>query len=479
MNDQKDQFRNVRIQGSGAVVSEVNKKYLVELYRSIHKIDTLEAEELFLVEQRLSEALKCIDNVRNFVGSPEHILGSEQTKHGEIAEQVDVWFRNAWDSMQGNAHSATFEGVGRTAPEDYLVDGVRVQSKYINGSSNSLSHVLRHLEHYGGLEFGRDGSYYVIPKDQYNEIQRILGGDAGNLSVKTVRAIQEKVREIEAVTGRSFSDAVRPGNVDYAEVQQGSIHKTLDREVAELENYSIEQKETIKQDSTKQRETARHRAEPSWGKAAEAAGISAGISGGLQFASSIHRKCKKGKKLCDFTQDDWKEIGVDTAKATAEGGISGLAIYGMTNLANIPTPIAAGAVSLGFGLVELATEYHNGKISKGEFINGCETVAINSVVCTIGAALGKHLIPIPILGSILGSAIAGNLCNEICGKGMHAAVQNASGYVHGVTISALKAVKEISIYQHITTSNLMIAAGEQNAAADNIDAILTELGGTV
>jgi len=199
----------------------------------------------------------------------------------------------------------------------------------------------------------------------------------------------------------------------------------------------------------------------------------------LQFASSIHRKCKKGKKLCDFTQDDWKEIGVDTAKATAEGGISGLAIYGMTNLANIPTPIAAGAVSLGFGLVELATEYHNGKISKGEFINGCETVAINSVVCTIGAALGKHLIPIPILGSILGSAIAGNLCNEICGKGMHAAVQNASGYVHGVTISALKAVKEISIYQHITTSNLMIAAGEQNAAADNIDAILTELGGTV
>ena len=66
--------------------------------------------------------------------------------------------------MRNRKADATFEGVGRTVATDYKVHGVDVQSKYINGANNSLSHVLKHMEDYiGNYEaFGKDG-YYVIP----------------------------------------------------------------------------------------------------------------------------------------------------------------------------------------------------------------------------------------------------------------------------------------------------------------------------
>lgn len=58
--------------------------------------------------------------------------------------------------------------------------------------------------------FGKDG-YYVIPKDQYEQIKKILSDDTDGLSAKSVRAIKEKVHEIEAQTGRSFFEVVQSG----------------------------------------------------------------------------------------------------------------------------------------------------------------------------------------------------------------------------------------------------------------------------
>ncbi|MGQ4648456.1 hypothetical protein [Lyngbya aestuarii] len=104
-----------------------------------------------------AKAIEQVAKVRDFVGTPEHILGNNKTKHGEIAEQVEVGIRNARSYLRQQTTNATFDGVGRTAPADYLIDGIQVQSKFINGVSNNLDHVLKHMGKYGN--FGRDGSY--------------------------------------------------------------------------------------------------------------------------------------------------------------------------------------------------------------------------------------------------------------------------------------------------------------------------------
>lgn len=89
------------------------------------------------------KATEQVEKVRDFVSEPNHILGSDLTKHGEIAEQVEVGIRNAKSCLHQQEMQATFDGVGRTAPEDYVINGLDVQSKFFNGvNKNYLSTLL-------------------------------------------------------------------------------------------------------------------------------------------------------------------------------------------------------------------------------------------------------------------------------------------------------------------------------------------------
>jgi len=103
-------------------------------------------------------AMRELQAVRDFVGSPQNILGRAATKHGEIAERVHVGVSRAWDVLHGRAPTATFDAVPRTGPVDYRVDGVDIQSKYYNGLRNTLDGVAFHAEKYQGFA-GGDGRY--------------------------------------------------------------------------------------------------------------------------------------------------------------------------------------------------------------------------------------------------------------------------------------------------------------------------------
>ena len=91
--------------------------------------------------------------------------------------------------------------------------------------------------------------------------------------------------------------------------------------------------------------------------------------------------------------------------------------------------------------------------------HGCLTLAINSVVCAVGAALGERLIPVPVLGGIIGSAIAGNICSALMGQGLENAVSCASEYVYGSTVSMLQAAGEI-VGNHLTAVNNIVEMQE-------------------
>ena len=208
------QTTSVQDQISSAIVDGINVARLQD-----------EITQLNLQDQCFINSMKHVDQVREFIGTPENILGSDLTKHGEIAEHVEVGIRNARDALAGDIVRATFEGVGRTAPEDYLIDGIQVQSKFINGLGNNLDHVLNHMDKYEN--FGRDGSYYHIPKDHYELISKIHRGESiEGLSQKTINSVQAKIEEIQTKSGQPFNEVVRPGVSDYAEVQQGQVHET-------------------------------------------------------------------------------------------------------------------------------------------------------------------------------------------------------------------------------------------------------------
>ena len=97
----------IKEQSIGIMINEINS------YRIMNEIYELSNQNI-----NFSKAISEIYNVRNFVGTPENILGSQLTKHGEIAEQVEVGISNARSYIQGGVKIATFEGGGRTAPGD-------------------------------------------------------------------------------------------------------------------------------------------------------------------------------------------------------------------------------------------------------------------------------------------------------------------------------------------------------------------------
>lgn len=49
------------------------------------------------------------------------------------------------------------------------------------------------------------------------------------------------------------------------------------------------------------------------------------------FCMRVYRKRKAGKRLSQFDGDDWKELGIDTAGASAKGSIRGAVVYRMSN----------------------------------------------------------------------------------------------------------------------------------------------------
>lgn len=360
--------------------------------------------ELFKQDLRLDEALDEVNRIRDFVGSPKHILGSDGTKHGEIAEHVEVGIRNARDILENIKPSGDVESWPRNHPVDYSLDDELYQSKFINGSTGNQS--LKHaLEHYNQYHDQYPNMKYHIPKDQYKVIENILnGGDTEELSEKSINAIIDKVNQLEELYGSDFNEFVKPGISTYAEVQKGVIHETLDGHEVNLS----ERNDQIVDDIH-----AEH--QPSLDEAGDVAGAAALVVSGMTCAKIIYAKHQQGKNIFrgDYTKDDWKDLGVETIKGGVKGGITGTTIYGITNYTDISAPFAAAMVSATAGVAIYTKQYFENKITMEDFINNSMICCSESAMVGVGATIGQALIPIPYIGTILGSYATRFILNSL------------------------------------------------------------------
>lgn len=378
----------IKDQVSGAIVEEINKKRILT-----------EISKLNIQDKALSKALEEMNIVREFIGKPENILGSEKTKHGEIAEQVEVGITRAKDILNRENPSATFEGVGRTAPEDYLKNGIKVQSKFINGTNNNLNSVLKHMETYEN--FGRDGSFYEIPKDTHEIIEKIIKGEeVKGLKESSKKVILEKVKKIEEESGKSYFEVVRPGSSKYSEVQQGRVEKTITKHEKDLKNENKIKKADINKEYR-----------PSLNEGLKATGAAALVGAGMSLTVSLYKNRQKLFKG-ELTTEEWSEIGVTTVKDGGIAGVTGGAIYGLTNYAGMSAPFAAAIVSATKGVSSLVNDYLKGDINEDDLTELGIIVCSETAIVGLTTAVGQTIIPIPILGAVIG-AIAGSILNNI------------------------------------------------------------------
>ena len=348
-------------------------------------------------EAALQDALQALQVVKEFVGAPEHILGSDSTKHGEIAEQVHVGVRRASDLLHQRVPEATFEGVGRLDPVDY-VDGVAIQSKYYNGLSNTLDGIAEHMKQY--KEFATGTGRYHIPRDQFEQLRQLREtGTIDGLADRSAARLQSRIESLVIESGRSLDELIEPGEATYAEVQQGRVHDTIDKR----EDGVSETNEELKEQAI-----AEHG--PTVAGALAAASIGAAAGAGVSFAQSVWVKCKEGKNPFhgEFSAEDWKAIGVGTATGAGGGAVAGGALYLLTNAVDLSAPFAGALVSGLMGLGKLVGHYHSGKIDGAQFLNLSLLVVSDAAIVGVASMAGQTLIPVPMLGAFVG-AIAGRL----------------------------------------------------------------------
>lgn len=401
-------MRDTAEQTIGAIVDEICRPRITEMNEQLHATASQLHGQLSIQGKCLHRALEAMEKVQEFVDSPEHILGNPTTKHGEIAEQLEVGIVNAKAALQRLADRAIIDSsvIPRTGPVDYTIDGIPVQSKFYNGEINTLRNgVLEHLEKYPDFVNGQDG-YYHIAKDQYENIVKVLnGGNTGN-SARYDEKLLNLAKEIEQETGKPFTEVVKPAHANYADVQTGKIDNTIKNENKEIKAKNEEIRSDIKNKAEEQKSEIIDNHKPNIQEGLKSAAAGAVVAGGITLAVKIWQKKREGKNISDFTIADLKEIGIDSGKAGAKGGVSGFAIYGLTNYANCSAPVAGAVTSAAFGVASLYSDYCAGELTFEEFKESGTIICADAAVASAGAALGQMIIPVPVLGAVIGTVAA-------------------------------------------------------------------------
>ena len=343
------------------------------------------------------DALNEVVAVRDFVSSPQRILGSDLTKHGEVAEQMHVAIQRARDLLHQRAPAATLDSVPRTSPVDYI-DGGAVQSKYYSGLSESPGGVSYHAGKYEEFATG-DGRYH-IPKDQFEQLRELQEtGSIEGLSARIVRRIERQVEAIRQEAGRSFEELLAPGEASYDEVQLDRVHETIDDREKGLTRENERLKSEVRDE---------HRA--SLAGAGKAAAVGALAGGGLGLAATLWSKYLEGKNAFrgELTAEDWKKAGVSALKGAGAGAVSGFSVYALTGSTRLAAPFAGSLVSALMGVATLLGQREAGEIDDAQFVDLTLMVAAESALTCIAAVAGQALIPVPLLGAFVGS-VAGKL----------------------------------------------------------------------
>jgi hypothetical protein len=323
--------------------------------------------------------------------------GGLKGMHGFIAEVAEVGVGNARSQIVGE--SAVYQWVNDNGPVDLMRGGVEIQQKFVAaGGRLGLGAIAEHLQKYP--DFVKNGGKYQIPGDHFEAIRKlhamspedagkVLARNADGPSLKDWQRVQAFFDE------RSIGvESLEPSKLDYHEAQRGAYASTLEAE-----------QESLRSTDQSLRDSAHQESKPTLQEGAAVTLAAAAIEGGTTFVLAVIEKRREGKKLKEFTSEDWSDIAGDTGFGFVKGGVRGLSVYTLTNFTATPGAVASSIVTAAFGIAEQANKLRRGEIDELEFIENAELVALNAAVSALSSLIGQALIPVPVLGAVIGNTV--------------------------------------------------------------------------
>ena len=373
-------------QASAAWITFLNELRLKELLAKLAAQDINTAEAVKILEQAKETIAEEIVN-RN--------RGGVKGMHGFIAEILQVAFENAENKVDGSITDTIW--INDNGPADILRGDISIQQKFVQ-KHFSLDAIKSHLNKYP--DFLKNGEKYQVPKDYYEKIVKLWNmspEEAAKLTDTSDDGLTysawKKVQEF--FSGKDITiDDLEPSKINYADAQKGKYDQTIAKEQS-----------TIQEKDKQNRKEAYQASKPTLKEGAQAAAVSAVLEGGMAFCMGVRKKLKEGKKIYDFTVDDWKDLGIETAEGTAKGTIRGASVYVLTNFTATDGAVASSLVTAVFGIAAQAAKLNSGEISGEDFLINSQAICLESAVSAIASVLGGVAIPIPVLGPIIGNTV--------------------------------------------------------------------------
>ncbi|WP_285725104.1 hypothetical protein [Psychromicrobium xiongbiense] len=354
---------------------------------------------LRLQDVNLRDALAAVDDALRTikVDIVDRNRGHLRGMHGFIAEVAEVGVGNARRLILGE--ETGYQWVNNNRAEDLLRDGVAIQQKfYAAQGSFGLDAVLEHLQRYP--DFLENGGRYQIPRDHFEIIQKLRAmplEEAGkHLSRSGDGPSFTDWQRVQAFfdTGPVDIESVEPSHFEYRDVQRGAYEARLEAE-----------KDSLRSTGQSAKDGAYQVSRPTLREGAQATLAAAAIEGGTTFVLAVVAKRREGKKLKDFTGEDWIDIAGDAGFGVVKGGVRGVTIYALTNFTVTSAAAASAVVTAAFGIAEQANRLRRGEIDEVEFIENSELVALEVAVSALSSFVGQAFIPIPVLGAVIGNTV--------------------------------------------------------------------------
>ncbi|GAB0105217.1 hypothetical protein JMUB6875_41950 [Nocardia sp. JMUB6875] len=195
-------------------------------------------------------------------------------------------------------------------------------------------------------------------------------------------------------TGSVGIESLEPSTLRYDEVQRDVYTSTMAAE-----------KDSLRATDRSLRADAHQQSRPTLREGSTVALTAAAAEGGTALISAVFAKRREGKRLNEFTEQDWLDIAGETGLGFGKGGVRGLSIYALTNFTATSAAVASSIVTASFGIAEQANKLRRNEIDELEFIEISELLALEAAVRALSASVGQAAIPIPILGAVIGNTV--------------------------------------------------------------------------
>lgn len=386
-DDIADSVKSNQEQAVAAWVNYLNQVRLDRLVATFSQQDLNLRDALASVDHSIDEIKRVVTSNR----------GGVKGMHGFIAEVAETGIGNARSQVQGG--SKVYQWVDDNGPVDLLRAGVGIQQKfYAAENSFGLSAVTEHLKKYP--YFIQNGYKYQIPADHYEVVRelyfmpseeagKVLSRAGSGPSFKDWQRVQTFFKD-----GSVPFDSLEPSHLEYRQVQQRTYEATMLRE-----------KDSLTQADQSRRDSAYLASKPTLKQGARVTAGAAVIEGGTTLVMAVIARRRTGKKLSDFTNDDWAAIANETGISFAKGGIRGFSIYTLTNFTATAAATASAIITAALGVAEQAHKLRRREITEEEFIENAEFISLEAAISALSSFIGQAIIPIPILGAIIGNSV--------------------------------------------------------------------------